>query len=251
MSMGAGVNSVAMLLKFRDEIDAVIFADTGDEKPGTYEYIETYLKPYCRQHGIAWHTVRNPNGLSISDYSLERHVMPIMARRWCTNDFKLRPILKKLRELGATRRKPIDVMVGIAADESHRVDRNAYIDKPKYQHKVYPLLDHGIDRKKCYEIIAAHGWGPPVKSGCDMCPFTGRREIIKIHASDPARYRKIVEMERRAMRNPRIRLRHRPLTGTKPLPMIHELRSLDHYQDGGDDDEPQMPCGAYCMEDGK
>ena len=56
LSMGAGVQTTALLIKFGTKYDHVIFADTGDENPETYYYIKHYLKPFCQENNIDWIT---------------------------------------------------------------------------------------------------------------------------------------------------------------------------------------------------
>ena len=53
VSYGAGVDSTAMILKMIEKkiiIDHVVFADTGDEMPGTYEYLEVMRKYLSRRN---------------------------------------------------------------------------------------------------------------------------------------------------------------------------------------------------------
>ena len=199
MSMGAGVQTTAMLLKWPDKFEHVIFADTGDEKTETYAYIEKYLKPFCAQHGITWHTVRNTKYDSLMHACISKKALPSMTR-WCTGDFKIKPIHRKLRELGATSKKPAYVAVGISIDESQRLSSNSFIDKPKYEHKIYPFIDYRMTRNDCYQIIKDHGWPLPLKSGCDFCPFNPKKTIMRIKSENPKRYDQIVAMEKLASR---------------------------------------------------
>ena len=51
-SYGAGVNSTAMLIGAAERgwlIDLILFADTGGEKPHTYEYLEVFNQ-WCAKH---------------------------------------------------------------------------------------------------------------------------------------------------------------------------------------------------------
>jgi 3'-phosphoadenosine 5'-phosphosulfate sulfotransferase (PAPS reductase)/FAD synthetase len=47
LSLGAGVNSTALLILIEREglqLDEVVFADTGSERPETYEYIKEWIQ---------------------------------------------------------------------------------------------------------------------------------------------------------------------------------------------------------------
>ena len=54
VAYGLGVDSTAMLVEFvRRGIrpDLILFADTGGEKPETYQYLDV-IRPYLAQHGF-------------------------------------------------------------------------------------------------------------------------------------------------------------------------------------------------------
>jgi hypothetical protein len=222
--MGAGVQTTAILLKFweRYKNGYVIFADTGDEKKETYWFIENYLKPFCQEKGLRWVTVKNKHGFSLMEWCLKRKIIPIRTRRWCTQDFKIKPINRFIRSIGATRKNPIIQDIGISLDESHRANFSKTM--PKYVKLEYPLLDAKLTRRECIEIIKNHGWPLPVKSGCDFCPYTKRKDMRELLAKDPERFNKIIEMEKNDRYYPR-----KPLIGTSPLENLLKNESLDNY----------------------
>ena len=145
LNMGAGVQTTAMLLEFYEDYDLVIFADTGDEQEETYYYIEKYLKPFCESKGLEWITVRAKT--TLMDHCLKQKIIPIPTRRWCTHDFKVRPIQRELRKRGATKKNPITSCIGISIDEAHRANFNSGV---QYQVMEYPLVDKKISRKKFF-----------------------------------------------------------------------------------------------------
>ena len=224
ISMGAGVQTTALLLMNPKKYDYIIFADTGDEKAETYYYIEKYLKPFAKKHGVPWITVRHNKGYSLMDWCLKRKILPIRTRRWCTQDFKIKPINRFIRKLGATKKNPVTTDIGISLDESHRANFNK--KDVQYVKKEYPLLDQKITRRRCYEIIEEHGFPIPPKSGCDFCMFQKRSEMRKLFATQPERFHKIVLMEQNDRYYPR-----KPLIGTFPLEGLEKNGSLDDYTD--------------------
>ena len=144
-------------------------------------------------------------------------------RRWCTQDFKVRPIQKKLRELGATAKNPIISDIGISLDEAHRAN---FTNDRKYQVMEYPLLDSKLTRADCYKIILKHGFPLPEKSGCDFCMFQKRSELRKLALSDPERFEKIVKMEKNSYDYPK-----RPLVAPFVLDGILNSNILDEYME--------------------
>lgn len=248
LAMGGGVQTTACLIMYNTKYDAILFCDTGDEQPETYSYMEQYLKPFARQHNITWHTLKHPKWNSLMDRCFEQKVIPMRTRRWCTVDFKIKLINRKLKEMGATRRVPANVHLGISADESGRLGANAWIDKPKYKHQVYPLIDDHITRTQCYEIIKQHGWPLPVKSGCDFCPFQSRSKFRRLARERPERYAQIVRMEQN-------RITKEPLNRGRELPVLQP--TLGEYDDAlskwesegepGITDEEMMCDSGHCF----
>lgn len=239
LSMGAGVQTTAILLKFwkRYKNGFIIFADTGDEKKETYWYIENYLKPFCESKGLKWITVKHKKGMSLMEWCFHRRILPIRTRRWCTLDFKVKPINRFIKSQGATRKNPFITDIGISLDESHRA--NFSKKGPKYVIPEYPLLDENITRRECYEIIKEHGFPLPPKSGCDFCPYTKRKDMRQLLADDPERFKKIVEMEKNDRWYP-----NKPLIGNSPLETLLQNSQLDDFIE----DEIQDTCDSgHCF----
>ena len=229
LSMGAGVQTTAVLLKYwkRYLNGYIIFADTGDEKAETYWYIENYLKPFCKEKGLRWVTVKHKHGFSLMDWCMKRKIIPIRTRRWCTSDFKVKPINRFIRSLGAKTKTPVYTDIGISLDESHRA--NFSKNGPKYVIAEYPLLDDNITRRECYTIIEKKGWPQPPKSGCDFCPYTKRKDMRKLLAEEPERFLKIVSMEKNDRYYPK-----KPLIGVSPLENLLLNTSMDDFTDDED-----------------
>ena len=219
--MGAGVQTTALLLEWPKSFDCVVFADTGAEQKETYHYIENYLKPFCLANDITWHTVKPPK--TLEQHCLDKKIIPIPTRRWCTADFKIKPIKRKLRELGATAKNPITSIIGISYDEGHRANFNSDV---KYQLMEYPLVDKKITRKMCHDIIEKHGFPQPPKSGCDFCMFFSRNHFRKLSKEDPERFAEIVAMEKNSYSYGRYYLK-----GKYPLESISSNALLDDFTD--------------------
>jgi len=223
LSMGAGVQTTACLLKYWKEYDFVIFADTGNEYPETYEYIENYLKPFCQSKGLEWVTVKNKDYDSLMDKCIDRKVIPVRFRRWCTVDFKITPIKREFRKRGATAKNPITSIIGISIDEAHRANFHTDV---KYQLMEYPLVDKKITRAQCHEIIKKHGFPSPPKSGCDFCMFFSRKHFRELSQKDPKRFAQIVAMEKNSYSYGKYYLK-----GQYPLDSISGNQSLEDFNE--------------------
>ena len=224
LSMGAGVNTVAMLLRYRDDYDHVVFSDTGDEFPETYGYIERHIRPFCADAGIPFHTVRSDTAPSLLEYCMAHKMMPVRSVRWCTSQFKITPIRRFYRDVLGAGKDGITVTedIGFALDESHRLKRRT--DLPRYLHRRYPLMDDRITRAGCVRIIGEAGWPVPRKSGCDFCMYRRPKEMEAIRQSRPDRFMAIVRMEENAKNFPKYKL-----IGKKSLRSMMNGRFLDEW----------------------
>ncbi|HID70651.1 MAG TPA: hypothetical protein EYP35_09420 [Desulfobacterales bacterium] len=166
LSMGFGVNSVAMylmLLKKGIKFEAV-YSNHGADWPETAEYV----KIFTAKHPVTIlnPTVSKPFGdgrktwRSLIEYCSDRKIIPQQWPRWCTGDWK-KDVVSKYVE------KPCFMFIGIDAGEAHRakIHSNGRIE---YR---WPLIEEGIDREGCKQIIKDHGLPVPPKSGCYICPF--------------------------------------------------------------------------------
>lgn len=184
LSFGAGVNSTALLiwlLKNKKPLDLVIFADTKNEFPETYENVQR-MSDWCMGHGIEFSIVSSGN--LMEEYSKNR-VIPLRMFRSCTDKFKIRPIKKYLK--ARFEGEKIVTYLGIDYGESHRA-------RPIPDNE-YPLVENRIDRDGCIDIIKSEGLEVPIKSGCFYCPFQARSEWKSLYEKNKELFDKAVEFE--------------------------------------------------------
>lgn len=183
VSFGGGTNSTAMIVGMvqrNEQIDAIAFSDTGGEKPWTYEYIEI-LSNWLAFAGfphIATIKAENRHG-TLEQECLNMKTLPSVAYGWktCSDKWKIAPFKKWLK---ATGWEDVTVCVGFDAGESHRAKRGDEI-KQAYTNR-YPLIEWGLDRDGCIEIIKAAGLPLPGKSSCFFCPNSKLGEIKALPA---------------------------------------------------------------------
>ena len=138
LSFGGGINSTALFIELVEQckpLDFVIFADTGSEMPETYEFIEKYVIPFCKNHKIPFETVyytasnkvkgvkkghwQENERVAIYDYYEYQKAVPSMIMRSCTDKFKISPIEKYIKGKWGDKNVPLR-LIGIDAGESHR-----------------------------------------------------------------------------------------------------------------------------------
>ncbi|GAA4978109.1 hypothetical protein GCM10023205_52490 [Yinghuangia aomiensis] len=196
LSLGAGVQSTALLLLSAEGVipryDAAIFADTGWEPAAVYQHLDRIDRDIAGPAGIPILRVSNGN---IRDDALDSGhrfaSMPLfvrnpdgtggLARRQCTNEYKLKPIKAAVRAvLGAKERadgkagrapkgRYVHQSIGISTDEFERA-KDADVS---YARNVFPLLDLGMSRNDCRRYLTAAGLEDTPKSACIGCPFSG------------------------------------------------------------------------------
>lgn len=191
LSLGAGVQSTTMALMAAHGLitpmpDAAIFADTGWEPKPVYDHLAWLMSPnvlpfpvHIVQKGNLRDDVmarRNTTGgryAAIPWYTTNPDGTQGIGRRQCTSEYKLTPLMWKMRELlGVERRdrikrQAVQVYVGISTDEAHRM-------KPARQQWIenrWPLIEIGVSRRGCLSWLKANGYPDPPKSACIGCPF--------------------------------------------------------------------------------
>lgn len=237
ISYGGGVQSSAMIvLAIQGKIDAqhAVFANVGDdsEHPASLEYVRNVMQPWAAGHGFPvhevqrikrdgsvetlWGRIMRENSRSIA-IPMRMNLTGAPASRSCTADFKIAVISKWLKANGATKDNPAIVNIGISVDEIERAGRGK---DALYERRAYPLLDLGLNRGDCMNVISAAGLPVPPKSSCFFCPFHRPQTWREMRRDEPDLFDKAVELERTM--NER-----RALLGRDPIWMTRYGKPLD------------------------
>jgi hypothetical protein len=207
VSYGGGVQSTCLLaLAAQRQIDfrLFLFANVGDdsEHPATLRYVHEVAMPYAEAHGIEllelqripvrgahkgqvetlWGRLTRPGSRSLPIPVRMANGAP--GTRSCTADFKVRVVGRELRRRGATADQPAVVALGISVDEIERA-RFGIDPMAPYQRRVYPLLDLGLRRSDCQQIIGDAGLPVPGRSACFFCPYHSREEWRRLKRDHP------------------------------------------------------------------
>ena len=191
LSFGGGVQTTALLLRNPEAYSHVVFADVGAEGASTYEHLDKWVKPYCKEHGIEFATVKHPE-VTLEEDMHNRRVLPMITNRWCTSHFKITPIRKWIREeLGATPERPVIMDVGFSIDEARRVASESNV---RYIYKNYPLVFDHVSRARLASRSSRStaGRGPPSRraiSACSAAPSTSSRWHTRIRSASRRSWR--------------------------------------------------------------
>lgn len=194
VSYGGGVNSTGMLCWMVEKKivpTVILFADTGGEKPETYQYIENF-DVWLQQRGFPNITTVKYYGAethyeTLEEETLRRNTLPAIAFGWktCSQKYKIRPQVKYLEE-----KYPDSIYyhyIGFRRGEEGRM----MINPRQYHFNYYPLIEAGIDQEGCYRLIKEAGLPIPPKSSCFFCPNMKRHEILALGPELKERVKKI------------------------------------------------------------
>lgn len=226
LSLGAGVQSTTLLLMsclgLVPRLDAAIFADTGWEPSAVYEHFG-WLQSFAAGKGIPVITVKHRNlredlikfrrsGKSGKDYTnvplylRDKNDRVGMARRSCTDKYKIRPVDKHIRAMLRERGETVaQVWLGITADEITRISRSRF----SWKQHLYPFCGHrhngGVltepwSREDCLGWL--HDTFPlreVPRSSCIGCPYHSNEEWRRVKAN-PVEWADAIEVDE-AIRN--------------------------------------------------
>lgn len=199
LSHGGGVNSWALYLYLMEqgEVPGVdfeaVFVNHGTDWPETYEYMNMMIAK-----GYPVTVIRPEYGGcdNIFEYYLKHKMIVMRSPRICTKYFKVRALIKFYQY-------PCVELIGFDAGEQKR--KLGMISKEGVA-QDYPLIDAGIDRQGCIDIIKRHSLPLPPKSGCYICPFQGREQWVELKRKYPDLFCRATRLEkltneRRALNN--------------------------------------------------
>jgi hypothetical protein len=237
LSFGSGQDSATLLAMYRHDPEfrkkyapgqfVVVFSDTGNEHPKTYEYAEEinhlclregiefwWLKPDMGFHYPNWHTLDQQMDTHGTVFSkafpksctdkLKVQVIYRWLAHWIEQNYDIKnpekkyrgkaPIVAFVRSFGKIR-----ILLGIAAGEEKRVSK-AQKSYSKWSEicldKVYPLMDLGLDRQRCQDYLRSVNETVPWPSCCLKCPWANLQELLWLSMDFPDVYQDWVRQER-------------------------------------------------------
>jgi hypothetical protein len=130
--------------------------------------------------------------------SVRDEVKEGMLNRQCTQDFKIIPIERKIRELLGLHKgqrgpkEPIvEQWIGISGDEAIRMkpSRLSYV-----KHR-WPLIEASMTRAACLRWNQERQYPRPPKSACTFCPYHDDRQWRELRDNDPEAFADAVAID--------------------------------------------------------
>jgi hypothetical protein len=213
ISLGAGVQSSTMALMSAEgklpKVDCAIFADTGYEPKAVYRYLEFLEKvlPYpvyrvqkgnIRDDMLA---AKDTNKFVVAPFFNQHSITGKkgMIRRQCTNDYKIQPIRKKIRELCNVEYKKhfpkdkyVEQWIGISTDEIMRMKPA----RDKYILNRHPLIEAKMSRQDCIDYLKKKNIPLPEKSACICCPYRDDKGWLKMKKERPEEFADAIALDK-------------------------------------------------------
>jgi len=190
------------------KVDVAVFADTGAEPAGVYEWFE-FLKSkvsipvVSASRGNIADDIRyrisgtGKRFASVPFFTKDKNGKKGMGRRQCTREYKIDVVKRAVREYlgykkGQRMKHQVEMLIGISTDEPERMKPSR---TPWIKHR-WPLIEKRMDRQACIELVDKELGRKPPRSACWLCPFRSNEEWRVMKKEDPESWAKAVELDR-------------------------------------------------------
>lgn len=248
VSYGAGTNSTAMLVGLYERgenPDLILFADTGGERPETYNHLNL-VSAWCEKVGFpriitVMQVKETGENNPLYELCIEKKMLPSIAYGYktCSQKHKIAPQDKYVnnwqpaKDIWSSGAK-VTKLIGYDADETHRTHKDYTSDKYNFR---YPLVEWDWGREECIEAISRAGLPQPGKSACFFCPSSKPKEILALKKNHPELLGMALKMEKNAN-----------LTSIKGLGRSFAWSDLIKFSEAQFEMFPhtlESPCGCY------
>ena len=193
ISFSGGVESTTMCILYGKGATA-IWCDTGAEHEEMYKRIDEVESVLIDLHEGDFKLIRvwNEKHKGLEEYAKEAKYMPSGQARYCTRMFKIEPIDDFLSQQGEC-----ELMIGFNLDEEGRTGNLEMKSNVNY---TYPLINDGLTRQDCEDILHNHGLHPefPVymlRGGCRMCFFKSEKEYKALYHLNRNEFEQMIDFE--------------------------------------------------------
>ncbi len=186
-SCGGGLQSTAigvLIAEGRLPVpDLAVIVDTAREVSSTWDYLRDTLNPYLKAKRGFEVTIIPPTFKRVDLFAPDgTTITPAYTdagriSAFCSGEWKRDAIERYLRSIGV---KDCVQWLGFSTDERKRATGKAH--RP-WLRPAYPLIDLGISRWGCEEIVRKAGLPLPKKSRCWMCPHQNAEEWAEVLAN--------------------------------------------------------------------
>jgi hypothetical protein len=248
-----------MAVQGKLKADFAVFADPGSEPSWVYDQLKRLI---VFGHGkVPIYIVKERDGVAAAymdrlsgvgrcgscplwTLGVDGRAGPL--KRQCTTDFKIVPILRKVREMHGLKkgqralgRVTTTAILGISLDEAMRIkpSRDAWITNE------FPLCDLTMRREDCQKVLRDAGLGEFRKSACVFCPYRSDAEWLRLQRDDPKGWKEACEFDELVRNSTKAGIRN-PIFVHRTLKPLREVKFSDPETDGLFGNECSGICGV-------
>ncbi len=215
ISLGAGRQSTYMLYNYK--ADLAIFADTGCEPKWVYDLLDKLKTTQDTPIVIVRTGDLIQDTLDYYDGKRKRvATIPYLTGnngrvlRQCTYEYKIAPIRKYLRSIGA---KDVEFLIGISLDEIQRIKQS----NVKWITHSFSLIDDRVTISQIFKWYEDNQMVSPKQSSCVICPFHSHNYWKALNNNAPKEFAKAIDFDEKIRDHPR--LNNKLYLYKKPIPL--------------------------------
>ncbi len=210
-NLSGGRDSAAMVVRWLElgnELDYIIFCDTGYEFPQMYSYIDK-LDSYL-QHNFNKSITRIDSSSEMEKWAFEypitkgerkgqyRGIPMRIAKDYCTRETKINPTRKFLSSRCANKYK-LTALIGY----THAEVENGRVSNLDYAIARYPLHEWGWNEREVSEFLKQRQIMNPLynhfnRTGCYFCPKQSKASLYQLFLHYPKQWQVMKEWEAKA-----------------------------------------------------
>ncbi len=259
---GAGTQSTGMILmalngEFDTKPEFAVFSDTGAEPQHVLDYNQYFSEYVLNEFGFEIITIQHKNlDQEINDYlngKIKRvAAIPLrtrsegiigsgMLRRQCTQDYKIAPLNKLIKQKLRIKRKnkiqykSVAKWMGISLDEIQRLKTSL----EWWNVIVYPLIEKGYRRQDTVNYVKKFGLKEPPRSACYFCPFHSPSYWRYLNDNYPNEFQKAIVFDEKIRNYKGLKQKaylHRNLKPLKDINFNYQTSLIDMIDE----------CDGYC-----
>ena len=220
-NLSGGRDSTAMVIRYLElgnNIDYILFCDTGFEFPAMYEYIEK-LDLYLQRNFNKSITWLNKGGKENADdeytifekwafvkpieigerATLKRGIPRLIGRDYCTRETKIRPTEKFVKNLCNDKFR-VTALIGYTYNEVE----NGRVSNLDYAIAKYPLHEWKWNEKEVSDFLSERQIMNPLynhfqRTGCFLCPKQSKASLYNLYKHYPKEWELMKHWELKAI----------------------------------------------------
>lgn len=247
----------------------VVFANTGKEREETLRFVhecatrwnvnirwveqaERKAKDFASRFVEIGYNSASRNGEPFERLIRRKTYLPCSVMRFCTTELKIEPMKFFMRAQGY---KNWTNVVGLRADEKHRVERGKAVNQKGKEPwtSVFPLYDAGVSQRDVRSWWAEQSFDLqllPFEGNCDGCFLKARPKLMEVERTSPGTLQWWADMEALATAVNKKQSGRQFRSEYGYVDLINAVKRQGDIFAGVFDADPDMDaeCGLWCGE---